>query len=154
MVEKYQAYSEYKDSGVESLGDVPVGWEMLKGSYIGRLFGSEAVVESDVVPAGDILFIKVSTLSLDGFQLGNTEFYLSTKLGKNFKTESNYIVFPKRGAAIFTNKVNIVSVDSVIDPNLMGWVIGEKVRSVFVAHLLKRRGLKDIADVFNRATNQ
>ncbi|WP_216068988.1 restriction endonuclease subunit S [Acinetobacter junii] len=63
------------------------------------------------------------------------------------KTEKNYIVFPKRGAAIFTNKVNVVDVDSVIDPNLMGWKIGKNGLTEYFALLLKTRGLDDIADV-------
>lgn len=34
MVGKYQAYSEYKDSGVEWLGEVPSHWEIKKLKYI------------------------------------------------------------------------------------------------------------------------
>ena len=136
-----------KPSGVEWLGDVPVGWDILKGGLIGRLFGSESVSDENVKSEGDIPFIKVSTLSLDGVTLGEIDFFVDSSLSKQIKTNINYLVFPKRGAAIFTNKVNIVSVDSVIDPNLMGWEIGHKAKTEFIAHLLKLRGLADIADV-------
>ena len=136
-----------RDSSVEWLGEVPAHWEMLKGAYIGRLFGSESVLDNDVMDEGDIPFIKVSTLDVDSFNLGKIEFFLISKIGRSIRTNSDYIVFPKRGAAIFTNKVNIVSRSSVIDPNLMGWAIGDRARAEFVAHLLKFRGLKDIADV-------
>jgi type I restriction enzyme S subunit len=53
-----------KDSGVEWLGEVPQHWNVVKGGYIGRLFGSESVSESSVSDFGQLPFIKVSTLSL------------------------------------------------------------------------------------------
>ena len=31
---KYQAYPEYKDSGVEWLGEIPIHWEMLRHKYV------------------------------------------------------------------------------------------------------------------------
>ncbi|MFO0534010.1 MAG: restriction endonuclease subunit S, partial [Planctomyces sp.] len=55
--------------------------------------------------------------------------------------------FPKRGAAIFTNKVNIVHRPSMIDPNLMGWEIGPKAVPKFMAYTLKCRKLDELADV-------
>ena len=136
-----------KDSGVEWLGEIPEHWTTLKGAFIGKLFGSESVSENDVALEGEIPFIKVSTLLPNGFQVDNPEFYLKKNSGKCFKTNVDYVVFPKRGGAIFTNKVNIVTFDSIIDPNLMGWQIGEKARSEWMAYLLKLRGLEDIADV-------
>ena len=136
-----------KDSGVEWLGEVPQNWNVVKGGYIGRLFGSESVSESSVSDVGQLPFIKVSTLSLDSFVLNQPEWFIKTPQDKNYNPESNYIVFPKRGAAIFTNKVNLVREPSIIDPNLMGWIIKEGISDEYVAFLLKKRGLSDIADV-------
>ncbi|MEM8324954.1 restriction endonuclease subunit S, partial [Morganella morganii] len=31
---KYKAYPEYKDSGVEWLGEIPAHWEMLRHKYV------------------------------------------------------------------------------------------------------------------------
>ncbi|WP_447863855.1 restriction endonuclease subunit S [Kluyvera sichuanensis] len=136
-----------KDSGVEWLGEVPQNWDVVKGGYIGRLFGSENVPESSVSDFGPLPFIKVSTLSLDSFVLNQLEWFIKKPQDKNYKPESNYIVFPKRGAAIFTNKVNLVRESSIIDPNLMGWKIKEGISDEYVAFVLKKRGLSDIADV-------
>ena len=147
LVAKYQQYAEYKDSGVEWLGEIPSHWEIIKGGYIGELFGSESISENHVVNDGDLPFIKVSTLSTDGFDIDSPEWFISRKVDKFFRTQENYIVFPKRGAAIFTNKVNIINVPSVIDPNLMGWKVNEKAISKYIALLLKTRRLDDIADV-------
>lgn len=136
-----------KDSGVEWLGDVPEHWEVMKGAFIGQLFGSESVPENQVVKEGILPFIKVSTLSRDGFELQEPEWFVSARVAKNYKTRTSYVVFPKRGAAIFTNKVNVVNEPSLIDPNLMGWQINEKALSKYIALLLKTRKLDDIADV-------
>lgn len=136
-----------KDSGVEWLGKVPEHWSVLKGGYIGRLFGSEAVIESSISNYGRLPFIKVSTLSLESFSPNQTEWFIKSPHDKNYKAEKDYIVFPKRGAAIHTNKVNIVRERSVIDPNLMGWKMSNNVSEEYIAFALKKRGLSDIADV-------
>lgn len=136
-----------KDSGVEWLGEVPEHWKIIKGGYIGTLFGSESIQEDDVTDQGSLPFIKVSSLSAETFKLSNIDWFVSERRAKFCKAEKNYIVFPKRGAAIFTNKVNVIEVDSVIDPNLMGWKIGKQGITEYFALLLKARGLDDIADV-------
>ncbi len=121
--------------------------ENYKGGYIGTLFGSESIQEDDVTDQGSLPFIKVSSLSAETFKLSNIDWFVSERRAKFCKAEKNYIVFPKRGAAIFTNKVNVIEVDSVIDPNLMGWKIGKQGITEYFALLLKTRGLDDIADV-------
>ncbi|MFW2065779.1 restriction endonuclease subunit S [Acinetobacter johnsonii] len=136
-----------KDSGVEWLAEVPEHWKIIKGGYIGTLFGSESIQEDDVTDQGSLPFIKVSSLSAETFKLSNIDWFVSERRAKFCKAEKNYIVFPKRGAAIFTNKVNVIEVDSVIDPNLMGWKIGKQGITEYFALLLKTRGLDDIADV-------
>ena len=59
-----------KDSGVEWLGEVPEHWEILKGSWLGRLFGSETVPDEAIRDEGEVPLIKVSSLSPNGFDLG------------------------------------------------------------------------------------
>ncbi|MCK7633028.1 MULTISPECIES: restriction endonuclease subunit S [unclassified Shewanella] len=136
-----------KDSGVEWLGQVPEHWQVLKGAWIGKLFGSETVSEGDLTDNGDVAFIKVSTLSLDSLVTREPESYTCSLKYAQSKSKKNYIVFPKRGAAIFTNKVNIVDYPSVLDPNLMGWQIDRSFNTTYVAYCLKVRKLDDIADV-------
>jgi type I restriction enzyme S subunit len=136
-----------KDSGVEWLGEVPAHWEILKGSLIGRLFGSEQVPEELVCSEGDLPFIKVGSMSLDSFEVESWDWFVDRRVADQYKPRSTYIVFPKRGAAIFLNKVNIVERPSLIDPNLMGWEIGRKAVPKFVAYTLKLRKLEELADV-------
>jgi type I restriction enzyme, S subunit len=136
-----------KDSGVEWLGQVPAHWGVIKGGYIGQLFGSDAVSESHITEEGTYQFLKVSDLDTDGFDISSKHWFISEDVSSFYQYKKDYIVFPKRGAAIFTNKVNIVREYSVVDPNLMGWKINSNFIIEFVAYVLKCRGLTDIADV-------
>lgn len=136
-----------KPSGVEWLGDVPAHWELVKGARIGTLFGSEQVAEEQVVDDGTLPYIKVGSLSQDSFDVESWTWFVSPEVERHVTSRANYVVFPKRGAAIFTNKVNIVRVESLIDPNLMGWRINERARTDYVAFALKARGLTELADV-------
>ena len=136
-----------KDSGVEWLGEVPEHWKIIKGSRIGRLFGSEQLSEEKVQAEGDIPFLKVSTLTDDSFEAKEPEWFVNRTDARAGQGSSGFLVFPKRGAAIFGNKVNVIHRESLIDPNLMGWTINEENSPVYYGYLLKTRRLEEIADV-------
>ena len=136
-----------KDSGIEWLGEVPVHWEVLKGAYLGRLFGSEQVPEDLICNEGLIPFLKVGSLSPHGFEVQSWDWFLASEIEGQYQQKQDFVVFPKRGAAIFMNKVNIVYRPALIDPNLMGWEISERSTTRFVAYLLKARKLNELADV-------
>jgi type I restriction enzyme S subunit len=108
-----------KDSGVEWLGQVPEHWEVMKGSAIGTLFGSELINEDRISYEGAIPYLKISSLAADAFDIASWEWYVREEDAVNLRTWTEFLVFPKRGAAIFLNKVNVVSRAALIDPNLM-----------------------------------
>jgi type I restriction enzyme S subunit len=137
-----------KDSGVEWLGEVPAHWSVQKCSYIGRLFGSEPIPD-DMVSSeeGLIPFLKVASLSSGNTDVASWDWYVSDHYLGTLRPVKRFVVFPKRGAAIFLNKVNVVNCKAVIDPNLMGWeILGNNVTEYF-AHTLKCRVLSELADV-------
>jgi type I restriction enzyme S subunit len=136
-----------KDSGIEWLGKVPAHWDVLKGSMLGTLFGSEQVPEDAVADEGDLPFIKVGSMSSDTFSIESWDWFVDRSVANSYKPRSGFIVFPKRGAAIFLNKVNIVDRPSLIDPNLMGWEINTRAVPKFIAYTLKSRKLDVLADV-------
>ncbi len=136
-----------RPSGIEWLGDVPEHWEVMKGGFIGTLFGSESVKEDQVCEEGNLPFIKVGSMSNDTFDIKSWDWFVDPSVEGNYRTRCDYVVFPKRGAAIFLNKVNVVERPSLIDPNLMGWEIGKRADSYFIAYLLKARKLDELADV-------
>ena len=140
-------HAPLKPSGIEWLGDVPEHWDVLKGSLIGTLFGSEQVPEESVTEEGDLPFIKVGSMSSDSFEIESWNWFVDTTVASRYKPRSGFIVFPKRGAAIFNNKVNVVYRPALIDPNLMGWEIGERAVTAFIAYALKSRKIDELADV-------
>ena len=136
-----------KDSGVEWLGEVPGHWGIQKGSRIGKVFGSEQVPEENINQTEGIPFVKVSSLDGESFEPNQPEWFVQRSLLKAQKGEQGFLAFPKRGAAIFGNKVNIISGEAIIDPNVMGWRINPSVNPLYIAHTLKMRSLEEIADV-------
>jgi type I restriction enzyme, S subunit len=136
-----------KSSDIAWIGLIPEHWEVLRGAAIGTLFGSEQVPDEDIRDKGALPFIKVGSLSLDSFEIESWDWFVDERVAHQYRARANYITFPKRGAAIFTNKVNIVDRPSLIDPNLMGWEIGGKALPKFIAYVLKMRRLEELADV-------
>lgn len=59
--------------------------------------------------------------------------------------EKNIIIFPKRGAAISTNKIRILEDEAYVDTNLMGLKVLDGDRE-FLFYYLLREGLYKIAD--------
>jgi type I restriction enzyme S subunit len=139
-----------KPSGTEWLGHIPEHWEVKKGRYVGILFGSvspseDEFIEDDSVLGGDLPFAKVDDLN----QIDGSLKLVSTKArvrGCRARLGA-FLLFPKRGAAIFTNKVAIAEQPLLFDPNLMGWQINSAFAVKFVAYCLIARRLDDLADV-------
>ena len=61
---KYQQYMEYKDSGVEWLGEVPKSWEVVPTKYLFNIVNG-STPKSGVAEYwdGDIIWITPSDLS-------------------------------------------------------------------------------------------
>lgn len=64
MSGKYQAYPEYKDSGVEWLGDIPTGWELWKLTHAYEEIGSGTTPPSgsDEWYGGDVPWVTTGEL--------------------------------------------------------------------------------------------
>ncbi len=140
----------FKSSGIDWLGDIPKHWEVKKGRYVGILFGSvspadDDFIEDDSVQDGDLPFAKVDDLN----QIDATLKLTSTKARvRGYRARlGTFLLFPKRGAAIFTNKVALAEKPLLFDPNLMGWQINSSFAVKFVAYCLIARRLDDLADV-------
>ncbi|MEJ5106654.1 restriction endonuclease subunit S [Chryseobacterium sp. MYb328] len=117
------------------------GWEVKK-------LGEIVVINSGYSPS-------IFTFSEDGIpylkvdELNNSAKY--TVKGSYFiKTESSIkkgsIIFPKRGASIFLNKIRILGEDSFMDTNLMTLTVPENTNNEFLYYSLIFFGLDKIAD--------
>ena len=110
---------------------LPSGWKLeLLGNYsnIVTSFKTFQKIKDEYEKNNNglpIHYLKVSDMNLEGnkifFLNSNNTFYSGVKknLDKGF-LKPNSLVFPKRGAAIATNKKRITSTYSVLDPNLIG----------------------------------
>ncbi|WP_038903146.1 restriction endonuclease subunit S [Dickeya zeae] len=49
---KYKAYPEYKDSGVEWLGDIPKHWQRFPLKYLVEMKSGESITAADIEPEG------------------------------------------------------------------------------------------------------
>jgi type I restriction enzyme S subunit len=144
---RYKRYERYKDSGVEWIGEIPEEWNVKKGRYFLTIYGGYApdlVIESQ----NGIDYYKVDDLNQIGRQL-----FLECAERKIDITEEvkpvkpPVILIPKRGAAIFTNKVRISNNVCIFDSNVMGIKSGDKADIKYVSYSLLSRRLDDIADV-------
>ena len=109
--------------------DIDPKWEIKPlGDYI-TINNGQTLTQFD--EDGDIAAIKVSDMNLDknktSIQISNNK-VKSSKFKPHHILKPNSIIFPKRGAAIATNKKRITRISCIIDNNCMGITVkNEKV---------------------------
>ena len=139
-----------KPSCIPWLGDIPQHWEILRGKYVGTLFSTPSVSDDKLTEnsVSNFMYLKVSDLiGVDSsLKLAHSRLYVKRKslTGEACKP---FLVFPKRGGAIYTNRIAIVESECFLDPNLMGWKITDRFDIRYVILLFKTRTLADLADV-------
>ena len=115
--------------------DIDPSWKIENlGDYI-SINNGQTLTQFD--EDGDIAAIKVSDMNLDknkiSIQISNKK-VKSSKFKSSNILKLNSIIFPKRGAAIATNKKRITSIPCIIDNNCMGITV--KDEGVLLPHYL------------------
>lgn len=130
-----------KDSCVEWIGEIPKQWKAVKLGWYISIFGSVEITDGNFKAP----LFKVNDLNTDKDKLILTK---SNNIVDNNTSPivGNKILIPKRGAAIFTNKVRIVNQKCYIDSNIMAIVPKKEFNIEYLAYLLWARKLGDIAD--------
>ena len=90
------------------------------------------------------LFIKVDDLN-HSYKFQSDSNYKVENNSKLDKIEQNSVIFPKRGAAIKTNKVRILKHAGYIDTNIMA-LQSKGIGHIFLYNLILKDGLYKIAD--------
>ena len=108
---KYQAYAEYKDSGVEWLGDVPVHWDIVR---LKNILQCRITDGPHMTP--EFVDDGVPFLSVDGIQDGELKFDGCRYISEANHTEYRMKALPIRndllmGKAASTGKIARVKVD-------------------------------------------
>lgn len=137
--------------------NLPNGWKLeLLGNYsnIVTSFKAFQKIKDEFEKHNDgmpIHYLKVSDMNIEGnkiyFLNSNNTFYSGVK--KNFDKgflKPNSLVFPKRGAAIATNKKRITSTYSVLDPNLIGVEPNNEIEISFLYLFFELFDLKWLQD--------
>lgn len=101
---KYKAYPEYKDSGIEWLGDIPEGWTVSKVKYLAPFqVGWTPPTKNDANFIGDNLWVNISDLK-DKF-ISSTAKFISDKAAK----EASMDITPK-GSLLYSFKLSVGAV--------------------------------------------
>lgn len=113
-----------------------------------RKLGEIVDITSGDAPAkffeGNMPYVKVDDLNYCDKYLTATQNHVDTSY-KIKKIEKGSIVFPKRGAAILTNKIRILNVQSYMDTNMMS-LNTDKANLEFLYTVISNIGLYKIAD--------
>ena len=116
-------------------------WEQRKlGEYVSIISG-EAPSKFE---EGTELYVKVDDLNDNDKYVVDTQNKVAEHSTVKRVTKGS-VVFPKRGAAIMTNKVRIIGIDSYMDTNMMA-LTSEKLDSEFLYNIISKEGLYKIAD--------
>lgn len=114
----------------------------------GRKLGELVLIKSGWSPSnfcsGNALFIKVDDLNYSIREQDDSQMKVEDNLKFNIVKKGS-IIFPKRGAAIMTNKVRILANDGYMDTNMMALEpIG--INGDFLYLFISKIGLYKIAD--------
>ncbi|MEE1282098.1 MAG: restriction endonuclease subunit S [Acutalibacteraceae bacterium] len=112
---------EMKNSGIEWIGEIPVGWEMIKFKYIFDIIGGNGF--PDILQGtnnGDFPFCKVSDINGDNIYINKANNYVSFATVNKYKFNiipKHSIILAKIGAALQKNHRKINIVECCIDNN-------------------------------------
>lgn len=97
---------------------------------------------------GDVPYSKVADMNLPGNEiyLRKSTHYVDCNVAKDFYLPKGTVIFPKRGAAINTNKKRILQRDTCVDLNIIGVIPSEKICSIYLYWYFRCIDLSEICD--------
>ena len=97
---------------------------------------------------GDYMYAKVADMNIDGNEtyISHTSKYVDSNVAKNTWLPKGTVVFPKRGAAIHTNKKRILIEDTCVDLNTIGVIPGIMIESLYLYWFFRCLNLSDICE--------
>jgi len=139
------------------IGLVPKSWDIKRvGDFCDVRSSSILFKDINKIKAQKETPIKVLALKVSDMNLaGNEDEVKSSQIEFYLENEDNYIkklipplalIFPKRGAAISTNKKRITLHYSILDPNLMALLPTNKCNPNFLYLYFQRLDLRTISD--------
>ena len=125
------------------IGVIPLDWEVVRLEKLIKIISGQSPSKFNL-DGSKYKFFKVNQLNYCEKYLTDSEYLFDEEI-ENLLDEGT-IIFPKRGASIFTNKVRILTHKSFIDTNLMGLISNKKLNNIFLYYWLLKFKLSSIAD--------
>ncbi|WDK84239.1 restriction endonuclease subunit S [Xanthomonas campestris] len=122
---------------------LPKGWTQNALRENIRIHSGHAPGNLDLLPKGEIPYVKVEDLNnCDKYQSHSREYLESCRS----VVPAQSLVFPKRGAAIFANKIRIAARPIALDTNLMAVEIVKGLDAEYLYYAISFAGLHQLAD--------
>tara|TARA_R110000851_G_scaffold210486_3_gene363005 strand:- start:33806 stop:35254 length:1449 start_codon:yes stop_codon:yes gene_type:complete len=152
---KYQAYPEYKHSGVEWVGDIPVDWLVTRLKYVASIFGRigfRGYTVNDIVVEGEgAIVLSPSNVVGDKFTLATKSFLSWHKYYESpeIMVEKNDLLLVKTGSTYGKSTiVSDVDFPMTINPQ-MALIKNTTIDSRFLSYLFNSSLIKAKIDVNN-----
>ncbi|HIF9341363.1 restriction endonuclease subunit S [Photobacterium damselae] len=152
---KYQAYPEYKDSGVEWLGQIPNDWQITKLKHIASIFGRigfRGYTVNDIVNEGEGAIVLSPSNIFDGkFSLSKVSYLSWDKYYESpeIMVERNDILLVKTGSTYGKSSI----IKNVIEPMTinpqMALIKKTKINPSFLAYWLSSELIKAKIEISN-----
>ncbi|UAU33599.1 restriction endonuclease subunit S [Xanthomonas campestris] len=122
---------------------LPKGWTQNALRENIRIHSGQAPGNLDLLPKGEIPYVKVEDLNnCDKYQSHSREYLESCRS----VVPAQSLIFPKRGAAIFANKIRIAARPIALDTNLMAVEIVKGLDAEYLYYAISFAGLHQLAD--------
>ncbi|MEA9730253.1 restriction endonuclease subunit S [Xanthomonas campestris] len=122
---------------------LPKGWTQNALRENIRIHSGHAPGNLDLLPKGEIPYVKVEDLNnCDKYQSHSREYLESCRS----VVPARSLIFPKRGAAIFANKIRIAARPIALDTNLMAVEVVKGLDAEYLYYAISFAGLHQLAD--------
>lgn len=122
---------------------LPKGWTQSPLGESVRIHSGHAPSDLNLLTEGEIPYVKVEDLNnCEKYQTDSRE-YLSACRSV---VPAQALIFPKRGAAIFANKIRIAARPLALDTNLMGVEVVSGLDPEYLYYAISSAGLHRLAD--------
>lgn len=129
---KYEQYVEYRDSGVEWLGEIPHGWKVLRGKYVFQEFRERSTTGEEVLlSVSEYYGVKPRSEKIsEGDHLSRAESLVDYK--KCYKNDlvMNIMLAWKRG-------LGVSKYDGIVSPAYSVFRFNKDIHPYFMHHLFR-----------------
>lgn len=141
LLTKGIGHTEFKKT---EIGEIPKEWEVKRLEKYIKIRSGYSPKNFELNVTGKYPFYKVDDLNYTPKYLNKSKFYFN-KCSYPLMPKG-MVVFPKRGAAIFTNKVAILEKEGYFDTNIMGLICKKGLNNEYLFYQISFLELKKFAD--------